>query len=662
MQGEMWIWSELLAFDNTAADFGVAAYLAQIGEIPTGISILSSYDFVLYHESLAAETVMPPTVCSRQGHTGNGVRDRQEWTNFQIRALVGELQKHGIKVLLSVFEAPTDNVFNREFCFDNCPEHRYAFIGKLNDGRPAGRFFIDRMKRVMRDYGFDGWHAADNVAAPWSILSNPTDHVIRDFADAHRELGLPEFLFADDSAPERDAARRAKLHYLQKFHWRAWNDFMLDEWRKFWREAVTTLHEANKIIMINSPNTKSIFGALQYMNLDYRELAAMGVDYLLVETTSTASELIWHNRHFIHEFDAVLSEMTAAMPGVKVIILPAIKDIVETYDALAHAPCLFERDLHMQTAQHILRDGRLTRCADGMMVCLGDCIEPHEWRMLRELNDRAFGFEATDTGELLWLHDSELFDALREDHHRYGTPSPAQQITELRNRRAIDISTIADTAELRRITRPVIALDFHLWSPEKRAAVLAARVPLVLTGRFADGELPAGAEVIRWMPPGDDRGWCCVFLGWKQLRTGIRDLPRGARLRPFDDTEPFNLYTEPYPQLKIPDLFWNKAADRIRELLGETPLANEEAGIQLLRQRDATGAELVHLISWAQCYTEPIYRIPAEKAVLTKISRFPAVPLDVRNGTPAIADPAGRIPLRLPPMGILSFVVHPTEP
>lgn len=657
MKGEMWIWSELLAFDSTAPDLGVAAYLAQIGEVPAGISLLTCHDFVLCHDGIAGEKVLPPTVCSRQGHTGNGMRERQPWTDHQIRALVRELQAHGIKVLFSVFEAPTGNVFGPEFCYHNCPEHRYAFVGRLNDGRPAGEFFLEKLARVLRDYGFDGWHAADNVAAPWSILSNPTDHVIREFAETHRELGLPEFLFADDSAPEHDAVRRAKLHYLQKFHWRVWNDFMLDAWREFWRRAIETVHGEKKIVMINSANTKSVFGALQYMSLDYRELAAMGVDYLLVETTSAASELIWRNRHFAHEFDAVLSEMTAAMPGVKVLILPAVRDVVECYDAFDHAPCLFERDLRMQTAQHILRDGALSRCAAGAMVCLGDCLDEYEWRRLRELLDSAFSFDAVRGGELLWLHDSELFDALREDHHRYGTPSPARQITELRNRRSIDISVIADAAELLHVDQPFIALDFHLWRAEKRAAVLAARVPRILTGRFTDDELPAGAETLRWTPPGADWGWCCVFLGWEGLRQGVRDLPRGPRLPPFDDTVPFNLYTEHYPQLEISECFWRAAADRIREVLGATPLANEEAGIQLLRQCDATGAELVQLISHASGYTEPVYRITFPAAV-SKIGRFPRVPLDVRNGQVAVADPAGRIPLLLPPMGILSFVIR----
>lgn len=660
MNGELWIWTELLAFDNTQPDMGVKEYLEHVQTIPDGISILSGIDLILYHKPLAEEVVLPPMVCSRNGHLSNGIRNRQEWTNFQIRNLVAELQKHGIKVLLSVFETRMQNFWEKEFSNEYCPEHRYAFIGKLNDGRSAGNFFIRQLNATLNDYGFDGWHAADTIVACWSILDYPTDQVIQEFARNHPELQLPDFIFEDASRTEDHSRRLQKLQYLQKNCWQVWNDAMLSAWMDFWEKAIRTLHENNKLVMVNSPNTKSIFGALQYMSMDYRLLAKWKIDYLLVESTSAAAELIWHNRRLVHEFDAVMSEMTAAMPGVKIIIMPSVKDIVETYDALEHAPCLYERDLYMQTAQHILHNGKLKRCADGLIVCLGDCIDDHQWRQLHELYDTAFHFQAVKTGELVWLHDSAMFDALREEHHQFGTWSPSQQINEIRNLRSIDISTIADVSELPYVTQPIIALDVHLWSPEKRKALLASKLPMILTGHFQDGDLPTEAETIRWTDATNGYAWCCIFLNWPSLRPGICEIQEETsyQRKPFDDSVPFSLYRAFYPHLDIPSAFWEAVANRIRELLGPQLLQNEEDGIQMMSQCAADGGELIHLISWKDYYVKPRFEITKPPVAITKESRFPKIQLGTRDCLLSVVDPIRRMPLYITPKGVLSFVIH----
>lgn len=657
MKEELWIWTELLAFDNTSPDFGVQEYLKHIGKVPYGISILSGYDLVLYHEPLEKETVMPPQICSRGGHLSNGIRDRQEWTNFQIKALVDELHTHGIKVLISVFAAPMNKFFGREFIYEHCPENQYAFVGKLNDGRDAGEFFVQKMSETLSAYGFDGWHVADNIAAPWSILDSPTDHVIRDFAESRRDLDLPEFIFEDCSAPECDGKRKEKLHYLQKNHWEVWNNYMSDAWMTFWKKAISMVHASGGIVMVNSPNTKSIFGAMQYLNTDYRKLAELGMDYLLVETTSPGCSLIWHSRQYTHEFNAVLSEMTASMPGVRILMMPSVKDVVENYDALAHAPALYERDVHLQAAQHIMRNGALKRCADGVIVCLGDCIEKHQWEFLHRIYENAFRFEAERAGEMVWLHDAELFDALHYEHHKYGVWSPAMQIKELRNRSSIDISAIAGIEELPHLDQPLIVPDFFLLPESKQKRILSSGLPLVLTGHFKTGELPDDAEVLCWNPSNTGYSWCSVFVNWQNSVPGVRivsDMPQEA----FDDTVPFNIYRSYYPHMNMPDDFWQKTAERIRELLGTLPLENESDGIQLQRLYGKGGRELINLFSWQNHYTVPVYKVEDADAVFIRNSCLSALPPGVVNGHLAVDDPVRRTPLHLAPLGVLSFIVE----
>lgn len=49
MNYEAWIWTELLAFDNTCPDQGVDVYIERLAFTPMGISLLASdSDFILY--------------------------------------------------------------------------------------------------------------------------------------------------------------------------------------------------------------------------------------------------------------------------------------------------------------------------------------------------------------------------------------------------------------------------------------------------------------------------------------------------------------------------------------------------------------------------------------------------------------------------------------
>ena len=652
---ELWVWTELLAFDNTRRDFGVKAYLDEAQKIPTGISFLTGYDFALKYAGMDRERVLPPGVCSRSAHETNGRRERQKWTNYQVRGLIAELHKYGIKAVFNIFPCYLRDHFGREFLTDANPEKRSALIAPMNDGRLMGDFMLEKIAETITGYGFDGWQAADDIAAPWSSVIYPTDNLIRLFAEENRSLGLPAFLL--ENADRDDLKRRKKLQYLQQFRWREWNDYLLAAWKRFWVKAVATIHGLGKILLVNSPNTKSVFGALQYLNVDYRQLAELGVDYLIAETCTTSCGLVWHNRSLLHEFSAMMSEMTASMPGVKILIMPAVRDRVEGFDMFEHALSRLERDIHILNSQGILRDGELKRCADGFMFCLGDCIDAWEWKRFHEIYGQSVSFDAVRNGEMIWLLDPKAFDALHEDHHLYGTWSPAAQITELKNRRSIDISTIAAVSELDNITQPMIVPNFHLLGRKLQKRILAKKLPLVLTGNFRPDGLPAGAEAVRWkLNP--DFVWHCVFLNWPGQMAGriVETLPERT-LEPFHEAKPFSLYRDMYPHLDMPENFWQAAADRIRELLGPLPLENESEGMQLFRQYAADGTERRIQVSHRDYYIVGKCRMDGfADPEITAAGTWPKMPLCVKNGLLAHTG-VREIPIRIPPHGMVAVDV-----
>ena len=195
MNYEAWIWTELLAFDSTAPDFGVEEYLDRLGYIPTGISIMASaIDFVLLHEPLDEERDLFQDVCTRFGHAGNEERARQNWTNYQLRDLISSLKAHGIEVFLSVFASYQRDKFHHEWLTDHQEAKIvYSHMGvtdglepicRLNDGMKFEDFYAPKLLATLQDYGFTGWHGADGMGPAGSLgFSDCADGMIAMFAE-----------------------------------------------------------------------------------------------------------------------------------------------------------------------------------------------------------------------------------------------------------------------------------------------------------------------------------------------------------------------------------------------------------------------------------------------------------------------------------------------
>ena len=437
-----------------------------------------------------------------------------------------------------------------------------------------------------------------------------------------------------------------------KNRWESWNSFLRKEWESFWMQAVQTVHGIGKLLLVNSPNSKSVFGALQYMNVDYRFLDKIGVDYLIAETTTTSARLIWNTRPVLHEFCAVASELAVMMPHTKVLLMPAIRDVVESFDVLYHAPAMLERDMMLLGSQRLLRNGKPEDLAAGLFACLGDCVEAQEWALFRRFGRHALEFDAVRTGEMVWLTDSVIFDRLQQEHHQYGTWSPSAQITVLKNARSIDISAIGTLEELSSCRQPVIIPDFHLLTPVQQKTILASSLPMMLTGRNLRFLLPEGSEVLAWKP-WKEYSWECAFLHWEKQKNGVTELPQKGELPPFDDAKVFRIYREWYPHLEIPISFWQTAADRLREKLGYLPLQNETEGMQLFRQYGVDGSERVMILSKEYAYMNPEYIFPdVPDQPLQVISTSQKTPLKIRDQRLSAWDGV-EIPVKVPPMGIL---------
>ena len=114
---------------------------------------------------MAQERQLFPDVCSRCGHAGNEERTRQDWTNYQLRSLVKNLQAHKIEAFPSIFMYYHQNKHHHEWASDH-PEVMLTYdnefgestwiniLARLNDGTLFEDIFIPQLVRAF--YGSYG--------------------------------------------------------------------------------------------------------------------------------------------------------------------------------------------------------------------------------------------------------------------------------------------------------------------------------------------------------------------------------------------------------------------------------------------------------------------------------------------------------------------------
>lgn len=398
-QYEKWIWLELIGFDNTMKDMGVKNYIDRAGFVPDAVSLLvTGIDFILQYEKTEKIINLPADICSRMGHLRNTERSRQQWTNKQVRTLISNLQKKGVKVYLSVFVYFLNNAHHKEWVTDHA-EVRTAFytaeklgdinpMAKLADGTYFEDIFLPKLVQVLTDYGFDGWHGADG----FGDLCGPLYHI--DFSDQMLEQFIE---YTGVSIPDEYSrkigldfpAMRSRATWIWRNLRHEWIEFFGERTSRFWHKAVEMLHRAGKKAMINSCRTRDPFETLYGFGYNYLKIAKCGVDYILAETVAGALMLDPRpqcsdiERHY--DYLAMMMEIKACMPDVKLVFLQNIHDVCEDWDLIRHAPAILEKEVFSLANVFFYRkDGKLARCADGLLGCLGDGIDVHEWAWLKK--------------------------------------------------------------------------------------------------------------------------------------------------------------------------------------------------------------------------------------------------------------------------------------
>ena len=170
------------------------------------------------------------------------------WTKYQLKTVIDGLHAHGVKAHFSIFPNSRDDFFHKEWLGEH-PEAAMAVanswdrhpiinpLKRLNDGSYYEDFLVRKMVEVCSDYGFDGCHLVDGYNHGWMQLCHGdySDDMVAQFVE-HGGVALPkDVLEACGGDVAKVKARGAWIWGNQR---RAWIDFHVDRWERYFRKVV----------------------------------------------------------------------------------------------------------------------------------------------------------------------------------------------------------------------------------------------------------------------------------------------------------------------------------------------------------------------------------------------------------------------------------------
>lgn len=440
--GSVTIWMNLLGFERNDEDRGVKRFLEQTGYKPDAVCLLLCHsDFFNLHREMDEEYTLSPDNCAYWGIPKNTERERQPWTNYDVRALSQNLAAEGIETYAGIFGTEQHNAFHKEWIYEHPEIRRHGILGeegangifclkRFKDGTYYEDFFIDMACRVLVDYGITGVHLADSFCPGRGGMLHNIDFST-DFVDQflkHTGLSLPKEL-ADTMGTDTADAEKARSEWIYSNLREEWVKFNAFRWNVFFGKISKRLHAVGKKVSIIGMYCTDPFETLYCNGIDLKAAVELGVDRISANILPTSVYLAGGDDrpyHF-HKYMAIAPTTAAYVPRGHLVSMLGLQDATEEWSVMAHAPCLHERDAYTVMSYRMTDKDGSHRAVDGYFLCLGDGICKEEWdkeRALLEKSLSALDSEAI-SASMLWsdaAHNAmlhEYIETRRWTPHKY---------------------------------------------------------------------------------------------------------------------------------------------------------------------------------------------------------------------------------------------------
>lgn len=496
---ERWMWIELIGFDNEQADYNVAAFRDNAGFIPEGLCLLiSTPDFVHTHEGLEREIAFPPDYCSYAGKPYNAERQRQVWTNLQLKGLVDELHRHGIKVFPSLFNPFASHLDGKLYHSPWSNSHPELWevlrdgtgstcinpLKRFLDGTPYEDVLAERLSAVIADYGFDGCHVADGYSSSRSPIwmVDYSDDMVQQFVEM-MEVQLPFPIIGGGADPAQSEAR---AEYIWQNLRHQWCEFYARRFEQLLIRICRAVHESGGEVIVNNAWTRDPFEAYYRYGIDYRRLVRAGVDRFILETVG-AGVSIGAESGFPadprFDFNFMLAFTKACLPDTPLLCLNGTGDTTENWDILNHAPAVSEREIYTLGHTFVRKPEGYVHASAGPLVCLADGINGPQWQWLRENWETAYERVPSRVLGATVVWSEVALDAEFDDYEQHRTLT-RQKIAGALQRRGAPLMAVINGRDLAAAEGCLLVPRPELLAPAELEQLLAyQKGPVVMVGR-----------------------------------------------------------------------------------------------------------------------------------------------------------------------------------
>ena len=640
---QKWIWIELIGFDNELPDYGVQAYLDRCKFMPDGFSLLLTWaEFALDYKGQEYEYELAPNEQSYGGHMYSPERKRQNWTNFQLRNLIAELHRRNIKVYLSYFNFAGSFLAKHKYLSETTAEN--AQIGTINvlktmktdteNETPFEDILHEATIRVLCDYGFDGVQIADGISSYRLSLQygDYSKNMLDQFVD-YSNIKLPE---------GKDPAA-----YIWAEHRQKWIEFHVNRWDSFFDKYIKKIKAAGKEAIFNSAWTRDPFEAIYRYGVDYRRIAAKGIEGCMVEDVSAGLAILsdHDNGHLMsdkmrrrihYEFLASLMMVRAAVPSLRITPLAGIHDTNEQWGVLEHMPTSMGRNV-LCNLNTLFYDGiskKYRPITDGPFFCLGDSLYESDWDFIKKYwnigmpNENAHPCGVT----LMWSNERLDNEILRFVEFRQ---TPTYRIAADLLYAGAQIYSIAQMEHLHEITGPILITNPKLLPPEELEAVK----------NYENGEVfYIGENIETKAVLTEENSFGNMSFGYSscQAETKYIKNPEKYDFDPKHSLEKCNMsWTHPLDYKPVSEEFYKKCAEHINKICNLPRIIEHGDSCQIIATKTDEKHYRIILANDEYYYVHPMVDMGAEIEEVKCLTRYEGYPV-YKNGSTFQCRVAGR--------------------
>lgn len=674
-KGEICVWMPMIGFDKEEPDKGVSKLLERMQFKPHAMSVFLFHpDIVHHYAGLDTEYHLHPDNCAYYASPRNEERNRQDWTNQDLKVLVDNLNDAKIDSFLGIMGVDISDKYHHEWISDH-PEIRQRFrkqkwslnvLKRFADGTWYEDYFIDKLCTVMQDYGFTGLHVADNFCpGGGGVYTNDYSVDMTQQFVAHTGYVFPaeiaELGDDDDSVTKRAdwIWENARQEWIEFYGWR---------WAAFWKKVCDRLHAIGKKAFVLGMYCTDPFQTLYHKGVDLRKLQEAGVDYFMPNMAASGSSMC-HNRAWRYYEQATMMPLSDVFADkTRKLNMLGVKDGTEEWDMLHHAPTMLERDIYYLLSYFRYTPDGLKRCLDGFNVCLGDGIYADEWKWLKDRFDVAFGEipEKVLLPTVVWS-DNAFYNTL-PDFIQTRRWTLHKFMVELA-KSGTQTGAMVRMEHLSEKCGDIFVPNFDLLSEEEKKQIATYRGGAVICTASAEkGFCPEqyGIEPEIYFEDQHSPYKNCAFAFNLTIRNKAAIL---ACLYEDDGSlaldDPFHAQEVPSPSFREDMVFQKVSVGFVKALgmlLKESLAELVEATMPILPMQMADGRLRIYSINDDRLhYGKNLITVHRPIQRVENISRFPMLPVKFTQGdgigVTATTDPTGLDTFRVPtPQGGISIV------